>query len=269
MRPKHQNRNYLWFVLKIEKMTYSRNIHSNLNVSNESSFAVNWCLTMISTKKCLSLVLIVSELDRICLFTHWWTMYPYVDVDFSPLPDCRSTILPIACAPIKVPYMRDIRGNVWIWDSLLLGDVRFLRDAFVVERRSAVDRWSCRPFNLNFSGITEYSCNILVAAPFESKTTKAQPRFLPSSYHVQTQRHTYKRKRILDSVSSELLWTRVLRGYHYWNPHPPRKASNPPDPPRNVFKPARPAPRCFQTRPTRPAMFSNPPDPPRVSKNVP
>ena len=65
-------------------------------------------------------------------------------------------------------------------------------------------------------------------------------------------------------LSKSEIWIRVLRGYHFWNPHPPRKASNPPDPPRDLFKPARPAPQCFQTRPTRPVYPNTYPNPTRL-----
>ena len=47
-------------------------------------------------------------------------------------------------------------------------------------------------------------------------------------------------------------------------PTRPAIFSNPPDPPRNVFKPARPAPQCFQTRPTRPVYPNTYPNPTRL-----
>ena len=68
----------------------------------------------------------------------------------------------------------------------------------------------------------------------------------------------------LEYCAGTIIGTLTLPAKLQTRPTLPAMFSNPPDPPRDVFKPARPAPQCFQTRPTRPVYPKTYPNPTRL-----
>ena len=68
----------------------------------------------------------------------------------------------------------------------------------------------------------------------------------------------------VEYCAGTIIGTLTLPAKLQTRPTLPAMFSNPPDPPRDVFKPARPAPQCFQTRPTRPVYPKTYPNPTRL-----
>ena len=68
----------------------------------------------------------------------------------------------------------------------------------------------------------------------------------------------------LEYCAGTIFGTLTLPAKLQTRPTLPAMFSNPPDPPRDVSKPARPAPQCFQTRPTRPVYPNAYPNPTRL-----